>query len=193
MPKRLSLLALLIALLIPHFALAHSGDYVIQRDPDGLILYEKITIQFDLAGADVGLPGSYYIGLEGDRGNYYVQTSQGWEKFNGGIPSSYRDASGLSGTLSLVLFETGKTAVNGGVQTVCDTLRGQTGSDKINIWIGYGVLLPEHEQRIAGFHKIANPRMDPDHLRRFYVYESATAENRTAKVLSLDCTVPVSY
>lgn len=189
----LVLLSLAASLVLSFSALAHSGDYVIHRDPDGVVLYEKITIQFDLAGEDIGRPGAYFIGLEGDHGNYYVQTPQGWEKFQGGIPNSYLDVPSLSGTLSLVLFETGKVTPAGSNQTICDTLRNQTGSDKVNIWLGYGVLLPEHEERIATMHKINNPRMTPDHLRRFYVFETAGTDNRTSKVLSLDCTPPVVF
>ena len=182
----MKLLGFLVSGLLSGMSFAHNADYISQTDEFGKVIYEKVVVRFEVLHPDVGLPGSYFIGIEGDHGNYYVHNKNGWGLFQGGIPDSYLDSPALSDNLSVVLFETPPSGQVSG-QTICDRLREETGSSQVSIWIGYGALQPEAADRVNRYHSIANQRLDPNHVRHVYIFNDATTGSKGANVLSFNC------
>lgn len=182
----LNRLGFLLALLLPLVAhAAHIAEYVVQRDGDGNIVHEKVTARYEVALQDVGRPGAYYLVIEGDRSDYYTQTPYGWEAYLGGIPEPFLEVPALTDGFTLVVFETGQMLQQYG-QKICDIMN-QNQLRRPRLWIGYGALQDDKAERIERLHSIANPRLPPEHLRRFYIYEDGRAGEKYNQVLMFDC------
>lgn len=187
----------LLCMVISVTAHAHRGEYIVEHGPEGEIIYEKVTVTFDVLPSDVGLRGDFYIVLEDEgSGNYYVNVQKEWvalERLSTVV--SFEEADPLPSSLSAVLWETytknhPQFAINMQLPeqrgTLCSKLN-EHGITRPNFWIGYGALQPDKAERVDNYHRHANRRIDPNHIRRTYIFNDGLRNEKYEKVLSINC------
>lgn len=80
------------------------------------VMRETVTVQFDIAPADIGLGGQLVLAYQTDEGQLAVLTPSGWKGFVSGLAEPVVDVQQLASTYSLVFFDVVYT-VQGGYAT----------------------------------------------------------------------------
>lgn len=137
----------------------------------------KVTI--DPFAADGGRPGAFFIGARKGSQTFAVYSPDGWQAFHGGTPQPAAYAASIPPSITITVLDS---------QNICAI----SGNQPVEVWAGYGVLMPDKEDAVRFYHSVKNPSTSPDHLRNVYVQNDMRANNKYWKVLDVPCLPPPS-
>ena len=136
---------------------------------------ERVTVSVTPDSADVGMPGSIFIGVLRDGAEAAYFSNGSWIPFAGSAAPTEFFTAIPGGVRSYIVFD----------QTfVCQTVG--YGS-RVSLFAGYGVLTPQSEALVRDYHSKANPGVPADHIRNTYIRSNMSQNGKLWNVLDIDC------
>lgn len=193
-----SLFVVLFALatsLISFGAHAQSATAKVETNCDGstseescVIQWQRVTVSFFPAPADVGRPAAFYIGA-GNGTGYTVWANGAWQSpVDGSGVRQYQAADWTP-----VLPNAQRDYIVFDNSLVC-SMPGASGH-LVDLYAGYGVLTPDAESKVQNYVSVAGSgpgRVPADHIRDTHVRENMQKTNKYWTVLKFDCQPPMN-
>lgn len=159
------------------------------------------AVEITATGADVGLPGGYFVGAVRNNSQLFYLGGGGWVSFSGGLAEAIENFTAMSSVPRYYHPLTGAAIgkpVNGYYMWGNSYGNGQLGATRAEICIkaghalvdlygGIGALTPTNENLINTFHATANPKMSASHLLAVYIRQDMAKNNKIWNIGSFDC------
>ncbi len=159
------------------------------------------AVEITATGADIGLPGGYFVGAVRNNSQLFYLAGGEWVSFSGGlaeaienftamssVPRYYHPLTGAAiGKSVNGYYMWGNSYGNGQLGVTRAEICMKAGSVLVDLYGGIGSLTRENEKLINTFHLTANPKMSLSHLRAVYIRQDMAKNNKIWNIGSFDC------